>query len=138
MERLPHLRKLLREKTVLRGRERHAPLEEDPAVEDAEDREHRDDRDHLAPQVPPKMTFAPSANGLVDFASVELAIIPRCAAGGPGDRSERLPRHRRPGMERRLEQCTAALRKVEQLNDVPGLDMPRIPFDRDVSTNRLL
>ena len=31
------------------------------------------------PQVPPKMTFAPSANGLLEPARVALAIIPKSA-----------------------------------------------------------
>ena len=34
----------------------------------------------LPPQVPPKMTLAPSAKGLVELARVELAIIPKSAS----------------------------------------------------------
>ena len=60
---------------VLGGRQRHATLEQDPAVERAEGRDQRDQRDDLVPAATEDLAGG-VANGLVDAASSSVGMMP--------------------------------------------------------------
>ena len=73
----------LREEPVLRGGQRHAALDQDPAVERAEGRDHRDGGDDLAGRHAEDRgaedACAASANGAFEFASVARGMTPMIA-----------------------------------------------------------